>query len=167
MLLAVSFTACFRTEHIYALRLPTHGFGRADFHASAWAGTIGLDVFAYPGDVDRTVAAGCNALIRDGATLVRDAVDVLEGLGLTASVGSGRSASGASEHPPTPPVENPLQRAILEALAIAPRRVDDLLRLTQAGAGEILAATVQLEIAGEIERRDGAMLALVQPARLK
>ena len=40
----------------------------------------GIPVLAFPGDVDRPKAAGCNALIRDGATLVRDAADVLAAL---------------------------------------------------------------------------------------
>ena len=40
----------------------------------------GIPVLAIPGDVDRPKAAGCNALIRDGATLVRDADDVLAAL---------------------------------------------------------------------------------------
>jgi len=42
----------------------------------------GIPVLAFPGDVDRPKAAGCNALIRDGATLVRDAGDVLAALPL-------------------------------------------------------------------------------------
>jgi len=37
-----------------------------------------------PGDVDRPKVAGCLALIRDGATLVRDAADVLAQLGIAA-----------------------------------------------------------------------------------
>ncbi|GAC1573113.1 MAG: hypothetical protein NVS3B7_04180 [Candidatus Elarobacter sp.] len=40
----------------------------------------GIPVLAFPGEVDRPKAAGCNALIRDGATLVRDADDVLAAL---------------------------------------------------------------------------------------
>jgi DNA processing protein len=40
----------------------------------------GIPVLAMPGDVDRPKAAGCNALIRDGATLARDAEDVLAAL---------------------------------------------------------------------------------------
>ncbi|MBV9409168.1 MAG: DNA-protecting protein DprA [Candidatus Eremiobacteraeota bacterium] len=39
-----------------------------------------IPVLAFPGDVDRPKAAGCNALIRDGATLARDAADVLAAL---------------------------------------------------------------------------------------
>jgi len=46
------------------------------------AGDRSIPVLAIPGDVDRPKAAGCNALIRDGATLVRDADDILAALPL-------------------------------------------------------------------------------------
>ncbi len=51
-------------------------------NTASWAADRGIPVMAFPGDVDRPKAAGCLALIRDGATLVRDAADVLEALGL-------------------------------------------------------------------------------------
>jgi DNA processing protein len=43
----------------------------------------GRDVFAVPGHPAAASAAGTNALIRDGAVLVRDARDVAEGMGLS------------------------------------------------------------------------------------
>jgi DNA processing protein len=61
----------------------------------------GIPVLAMPGDVDRPKAAGCNALIRDGATLVRDAEDVLAAL-------PGPLA------PATPPERAPRKRARCE-----------------------------------------------------
>jgi DNA processing protein len=54
-------------------------------NTAGWAAAAGIDVLAFPGDVDRPKAAGCNALIRDGATLVRDAADVLAALGLASA----------------------------------------------------------------------------------
>ena len=51
-------------------------------NTASWAADRGIPVMAFPGDVDRPKAAGCLALIRDGATLVRDAADVLAQLGL-------------------------------------------------------------------------------------
>ena len=43
-----------------------------------FAGDYGRDVFAVSGNVDLPKSKGCNALIRDGAILVRNAEDVLE-----------------------------------------------------------------------------------------
>ena len=54
-------------------------------NTASWAADRGIPVMAVPGDVDRPKAAGCNALIRDGATLVRDAGDVLAQLGILVS----------------------------------------------------------------------------------
>jgi len=51
-------------------------------NTASWAADRGIPVMAFPGDVDRPKAAGCLALIRDGATLVRHAADVLAQLGI-------------------------------------------------------------------------------------
>jgi DNA processing protein len=53
-------------------------------NTASWAADRGVPVMAFPGDVDRPKVAGCLALIRDGATLVRDAADVLAQLGIAA-----------------------------------------------------------------------------------
>jgi DNA processing protein len=53
-------------------------------NTASWAADRGIPVMAFPGDVDRPKAAGCLALIRDGATLVRHAADVLAQLGIAA-----------------------------------------------------------------------------------
>jgi DNA processing protein len=52
-------------------------------NCASWATDRGAPVMAFPGDVGRPQTAGCLALIRDGATLVRDAADVLQRLGVS------------------------------------------------------------------------------------
>ena len=56
----------------------------------AWSGALitanlateyGKPVFAVPGPIDKPTSAGCNQLIRDGATLVYDASHILDDLG--------------------------------------------------------------------------------------
>jgi len=113
-------------------------------NTAGWAAALGIDVLAFPGDVDRPKAAGCNALIRDGATLVRDAHDVLAGLGLHAV---------APEATLSQPHRNPLERCVLEALAAEPRDLDMLLESTGGPVPQLLAALARLEIDGSIERR--------------
>jgi DNA processing protein len=56
----------------------------------------GIPVLAMPGDVDRPKAAGCNALIRDGATLVRDADDVLAALPTSFAPPAGQARTPSS-----------------------------------------------------------------------
>jgi DNA processing protein len=79
----------------------------------------GIPVLAVPGDVDRPKAAGCNALIRDGATLVRDADDVLAALPgrLAPAVRGGRAAERAERQPVLPhDADSPPVRRVLAAL---------------------------------------------------
>lgn len=68
----------------------------------------GREVLAVPGHPMDARAAGCNALIRDGATLVRSAADVLAVLGL-------EGGAPALPRPPAPP--KPAARRIAETLA--------------------------------------------------
>jgi DNA processing protein len=46
------------------------------------AGEQGREVFALPGPVDRPTSEGCHALLKQGATLVRDAEEILQELSL-------------------------------------------------------------------------------------
>jgi DNA processing protein len=112
-------------------------------NTAGWAANMGLTVFAFPGDVDRPKAAGCLALIRDGATLVRDAGDILEGMGLP------RRAAAARE-PDLPPGSAPLARALWTALREGPLRLEPLIVSTEEAPAAVLAELVRLEIAGFI-----------------
>jgi DNA processing protein len=49
-------------------------------NTASWAADRSIPVLAFPGDVSRPKVAGCLALIRDGAILVRHADDVLDAL---------------------------------------------------------------------------------------
>jgi DNA processing protein len=114
-------------------------------NTASWAANLGIDVLAVPGDVDRPKAAGCNALIRDGATLVRDAADVLAALGITRPAApKGSDAPGDALH-----------GSLLRKLAAGPRDLDALVAGSEAQPGAILAALVELELAGTIVSEDG------------
>jgi DNA processing protein len=114
-------------------------------NTASWAANLGIDVLAVPGDVDRPKAAGCNALIRDGATLVRDARDVLAALGIAPP-----AAPKGSDAP-----DDALQRGLLRKLRAGPRDLDALVAGSEAQPGAILAALVELELAGTIVSEDG------------
>jgi DNA processing protein len=57
-------------------------------NTASWAADRAIPVMAVPGDVGRPKVAGCLSLIRDGATLVRDAGDVLAQLGIATPTAS-------------------------------------------------------------------------------
>lgn len=103
-----------------------------------------IPVLAVPGDVDRTHVAGCHALIRDGATLARNAGDVLEALGMaTAQLPLALPASAQRD---------PLAQRLLETLKDGERDLDDLVAHVQATTAAVLAALALLEIEGGVER---------------
>jgi DNA processing protein len=114
-------------------------------NTAGWAANLGLPVFAFPGEVDRPKAAGCLALIRDGATLVRDAGDILEGMGLPR-----RPAAGPAEEPPSELA--PLGKALWAALRDGPLSLDRLIEASGATPAAALAELVRLELAGYIVR---------------
>lgn len=121
-------------------------------NTASWAGDLGIPVFAFPGDVDRPKVAGCLALIRDGATLVRDADDVLEDMGIPVAATLADNASRI--------IRTPLEARLIEALSGGESDVESLIEGTRAGTPDVLAALARMEIDGLVERRPGNRYAL-------
>jgi DNA processing protein len=105
----------------------------------------GIPVLAFPGDVDRAKAAGCNALIRDGATLVRDAADVLAALPSYAAPPPRRE-----RHVPGLPGDAPSVRRILAALANGASDAGSLADRIGLAPAELFPLLTELELAGRI-----------------
>jgi DNA processing protein len=118
-------------------------------NTASWAADRGIPVMAFPGDVARPKVAGCLALIRDGATLVRDAADVLAQLGLENRLPA-RPEPAAEAH------ADPLARRILAALADEPAGPDALLDASDAPPALVLARLGELLATGAVvEDADG------------
>ena len=108
----------------------------------------GREVMAVPGNPMDGRAAGCNMLIRDGATLVRSAADIIEALAT----------------PPQAPLEVPvvrpkakrpdktLSRTLMSLIGPAPVQEDILVRQTLRPAQEVMSALLDLEVTRKIER---------------
>lgn len=133
------------------------------------AGEQGRDVYAVPGHPLDPRAAGPNALIRDGAVLVRGAQDVAECLsGFRGGLEDAPAARFAGPlHEPANDI--PDQRsfeearaAVLETLSFTPSDIDAMIRAT--GLGVALAQTVlmELELAGHLQRLPGNRAMLIQ-----
>lgn len=121
----------------------------------------GRDVFAVPGHPFDGRAAGCNNLIRDGATLIRNADDVIEALA--------KIAPEAPELPLMPPPAPPapkrslrsvaaLHRQILSRLGPSPLAEDQLIRDLKITAPEASPVILDLELSGRILRQPGGLL---------
>jgi DNA processing protein len=130
----------------------------------------GREVLAVPGHPLDPRAAGGNALIRDGARLVRDVADVLEALEQTLEapilpLGAPLPAAAASATPPSPARPRPapdtlgLHRMILDRLGPSPLAEDQLIRDLALPAAALAPALLFLELEGRIERQPGGLLA--------
>ncbi len=117
----------------------------------------GREVLAVPGHPFDARASGCNLLIRDGATLIRSAEDVIEALPKVEDLFQTRN------EPPATPTQTPavaLHDQILERLGPSPIAEDQLLRDIAASAGDLGPALVDLELEGRIQRQPGGLLSL-------
>lgn len=130
------------------------------------AGEQGREVFAVPGSPLDPRAAGCNRLIRDGATLVESAADVLEGLRMMdGGDGLRLPPAGRFETPAPPPEPGDAERAgIEELLGAGPVPVDDLVRLSALPIAVVQAVLLELELAGRVERHPGNRFARLYKA---
>jgi DNA processing protein len=121
------------------------------------AAEAGRDVMAVPGSPLDPRAQGCNQLIRDGATLVQNAADVVEAIRLPAS--SVRSLPESFEAAPQLNGDDALG-LVEELLGPSPVPVDEIIRLSGASSGAVQVALLELDLAGRLERHAGNKVSL-------
>jgi DNA processing protein len=132
------------------------------------AADLGRDVLAVPGHPFDARAAGCNLLIRDGATLVRHAADVLEAIGVAAPAEcSARAAPAELLVPDVQPPRRPLadmasvHSLILDRLGPSPLAEDQLIRDLAMPSASVAPVLVTLELEGRIQRQAGGLLSRI------
>lgn len=116
----------------------------------------GREVMAIPGSPLDGRAAGCNMLIRDGATLIRSASDVMEVIPIPAPRPIADPQKPESKYSSTN-----LPDEILSLLGPNPVSEDILVRQVKRPTQEVLAALVDLEMSCKIERHAGGRVAVV------
>lgn len=130
------------------------------------AAELGRLVFAVPGSPLDPRAAGTNGLLKEGATLVTDASDVIEALAPLAGAGLPVTPPKVEEPPDftgaPPPAEGDRAR-IVEALGPVPVEVDELIRHTGLHPAQIFMVLLELDLAGRLERHSGGRVSLVTP----
>jgi DNA processing protein len=125
------------------------------------AAEAGRDVMAVPGSPLDPRAQGCNQLIRDGATLIQTAADVLESI--THLNGRVASPQRSFEHqPPAEPIdtEGDIKLVIEELLSPSPVPVDEIVRLSGAKPGAVQLTLLELDLAGRLDRHAGNKVSL-------
>lgn len=126
------------------------------------AGEQGREVFAVPGSPLDPRADGANRLIRDGATLVTSANDLISELAPLAARSLPEAAPLRSPGDMMEEAQEPrrisreppreLYPRLLALLGPAPVDMDSLIRESGAPAGEVMAALMDLELSGAIGR---------------
>ncbi|MBR0696011.1 DNA-processing protein DprA [Bradyrhizobium lablabi] len=120
----------------------------------------GREVFAVPGSPIDPRAAGANDLIKQGATLVTDAADIIDAV---QPIMERPVRFGVRED------DEPLDFAtdagdrarIVNLLGPSPISMDDLIRMADVSASVVRAVLLELELAGRLERHGGGLMSLV------
>jgi len=124
---------------------------------------MGRLVFAVPGSPLDPRAAGCNALLKEGATLVTEWEDIVNAIRPL----SGRPVSlpGGFAEPPdfgsTPPAGEAERASVVEALGPTPVSIDELIRHTGLPAAQMFMILLELDLAGRLERHAGGAVSLI------
>lgn len=125
------------------------------------AAEAGRDVMAVPGSPLDPRAQGCNLLIREGATLVQSAADILE----TIRPIDPRMVRAPSSRFDAQAVGEPGdadRNALTDLLGPVPVAIDELIRQSGLSATTVALILLELELAGRIERHAGGRISLIQ-----
>ena len=124
------------------------------------AAEFGREVMAVPGSPLDPRAQGCNELIREGATLVQNAADVLEAI---------RPLAPPSVREPSksrPPASDPIEAGdaergvVVGLLSPTAVSVDEIIRQSALPSALVHSILLELELAGRLERHAGARVSL-------
>lgn len=124
----------------------------------------GREVLAVPGHPFDARASGSNLLIRDGATLVRSARDVIDALARPGPEPVQPKAAAPQKKAAPPPDIRELHRQILDRLGPSPVPEDQLIRDIGGSASAISSEIAALEIEGRLRRDAGGLLSRVAAA---
>src|SRR5665213_86831 len=123
------------------------------------AGEQGREVFAVPGSPLDPRARGANDLLRQGATLVEEADDVLRVLDTQPGMAAPEPATYACRETPGDVETDELRAVLAQLLSPTPISIDELARAAGAPTPSILAALMELSLAGRAELLPGVLAA--------
>jgi len=121
------------------------------------AAEAGREVMAVPGSPLDPRAQGCNQLIRDGATLIQNAADVVEAIRVPVTQ---VRAPSTSYEPAEELNGDDALGAVEELLGPSPVPVDEIIRLSGAPSGTVQMALLELDLAGRLDRHAGNKVSL-------
>jgi DNA processing protein len=116
------------------------------------AAEAGREVFALPGSVNSAQSRGCHALIKQGATLVEGAEDILAELQALPALRQPPVEAGSALAP-----DDLADSPLLQALGHDPATLDALLARTGLPVSQLNAQLLELELAGAVARLPGGL----------
>ncbi|MBV6489662.1 MAG: hypothetical protein GHHEDOFH_03666 [Pseudorhodoplanes sp.] len=123
----------------------------------------GREVFAVPGSPLDPRAEGTNGLLKQGATLVTEAADVIAVLRpIVGQAAPDQPAEEPSFEPAVP--DEPAadeRRCVVALLGPTPVEIDDLVRLSGASPAVVRTVLLELEIAGRLARQPDGRIGLL------
>ena len=129
-----------------------------------FATDYGRDVFSVPGSPMDPRCQGTNKLLRDGATMVESARDVISNLSPIGALPLAEPTLPGFEEPLSAALSDSLlndaRHALSIALSASPTPLDDILVVTGLTPHLLMAVLLELELAGRIERSAGGQVAL-------
>ena len=124
------------------------------------AGEAGREVMAVPGSPLDPRAQGCNQLIREGATLIQNADDVVEAVGSIDIRMVRQGSFDFAGEPVSSDVAVSERSAVIALLGHAPVPVDELIRLSGLSPAVVQTVLLELELAERLDRLAGGRVSL-------
>ncbi len=121
--------------------------GGGAMHTARFAAEGGAAVFAVPGDISKASAAGSNALLKDGASVLTRAEDLIPQLNPGYREGTGPRGDHDANH----------GSAVLALLADGPRSVDALCAASGRPVAALLTELLDLQLEGLVEAHAGGV----------
>ncbi len=128
---------------------------------------LGIDVFSVPGSPLDPRCLGSNSLLKQGATLVESATDVLDSLGYQHQV----LVKDPVSTNPSLFEENPkntlpdLKKRLLDDLSQTPISIEELMQTYECPSPQLLSTLFELELEGWVQRHPGSLISLFPPKK--
>ena len=130
-----------------------------------FAGEQGREVFAVPGSPLDPRSAGTNNLLKQGASLVTGAADIVDALapimGRRPAPPRVELASEDQGMPPLPDIGASERERVIGALGPSPVDIDELIRSTRLPTRKVHIVLLELDLAGRLQRHGQQLVSLI------
>ncbi|MHB1460051.1 MAG: DNA-processing protein DprA [Armatimonadota bacterium] len=116
-----------------------------------YAAEQGKQVFAVPGSIQSPNSKGCHKLLKDGATLVDCAEDVLQAYGINSNTSKQDKPKSLNER----------QISICSQLSLEPVHIDQLANLCNMDVSDLMAELLMMEVNNLVRRQPGNTYVIV------